>query len=82
MLHPNSRYEAITNENGIAISKLKARKPSAYELVISKEGQSFEELAATHLGDAGLWWRIADINPHVLWPDEINSGTRIRIPRG
>lgn len=82
MLHPSSRYEVITAYDGTAISKVKPRKPSAYELVVFKEGQSFEELAATHLGDANLWWRIADINPQVLWPDEIASGTRIRIPRG
>ena len=59
------------------------RKPeegASYVVYPSREGDTFEQLASKFLSNPTLYWRIADINPHVEWPDRIPTGTSIRIP--
>ena len=80
-LQPNSRYSITTDTFGRSISTEKDRIPTGYDVVVSVDGQTFEELATIHLGDPTLWWKIADINPRIKWPDNIPLNTRIRIPR-
>ncbi len=77
---PASRYEQMLDANGRAAAKRKVRSTSRYATVVSVQGQTFQEIAAKWLGDPGLYWRVADLNPHVPFPDEIPLGTRIRIP--
>jgi len=79
-LSPSSRYSVVSDDDGIAVTKLKGRDVTRFLTVISYGGQTFQELAATYLGDPKLFWRIADMNPHVPYPDEIPMGTSIRIP--
>ncbi|WP_274919314.1 tail protein X [Streptomyces sp. WZ-12] len=45
-----------------------------------KEGDRVDLLAHRHYGDATQWWRIANVNPHILDWTEPESGTVIRIP--
>lgn len=45
-----------------------------------KDGDSFDRIAGTTLGDPMRYWEIADLNPHVPFPDTIPLGTVIRIP--
>jgi hypothetical protein len=80
-LLPSSRYSQATDASGKAVTQRKARSASRYLTVLSKSGQTFQEIAAIHLGDPGLYWRVADLNPHVPYPDEIPMGTRLRLPR-
>ena len=77
---PSSRYTQITDSNGRAAVQRKARITSHYSTVVSVQGQSLQEIAAQWLGNASLYWRIADLNPQVLYPDEVPMGTRLRIP--
>lgn len=59
------------------------RKPESsvkFRVHISTERDSFDKLAAVYLGDPSRYWEIADINPHIEWPDLITVGTPIRIP--
>jgi len=77
---PSSRYTQITDSNGRASVQRKARINSRYSTLVSVQGQSFQDIAAKWLGNASLYWRIADLNPQVLYPDEIPMGTRLRIP--
>lgn len=51
-----------------------------FTVYVSREGDSFERLAAQYLNEPSRYWEIADINPHVEWPDRIPAGTSIRIP--
>jgi len=44
------------------------------------EGDTFDRIAYRTLFDSERYWEIADLNPHVPFPDEIPVGTLIRIP--
>ena len=77
---PSSRYTQIRDSNDRAAVQRKARINSRYSTVVSVQGQSLQEIAAQWLGNASLYWRIADLNPQVLYPDEVPMGTRLRIP--
>ena len=81
-LSPSSRYTMANDSIGRAITKQKVVGSSHYAVVMSKGRQTFAELAAIHLGDPQLYWRIAGVNPHVAYPDEIPYGTLLRIPQG
>lgn len=43
-------------------------------------GERIETIAYQYYSDPGLWWRIADANPELLWYDDIQPGTVLRIP--
>ena len=77
---PSSRYLVVSDNNGIAVTNIKNRKHSRFLTVVAVYGQTFQELASNYLGDPKLFWKIADMNPHVPYPDEIPMGTVIRIP--
>lgn len=55
---------------------------SSYIEVVAREFETIEQLAARTLGDPEQWWRIADANPDLLYPDRIPAGTVVRIPGG
>lgn len=80
-LLPSSRYSQVIDPSDTAVTQRKARAVTRYSTVTTKSGQTFQEIAALNLGDPGLYWRIADMNPHVPYPDEIPMGTRLRLPR-
>lgn len=73
----SSRYR-LTN-GGILASRVPTEKVNYYQY-ISKDGDSFESIAAKTLGDGKRYWEIADINPQVVWPDAIPVGTVLRLP--
>ena len=79
-LSPFSRYTQILDQNGVAVVKRKKKSTGRYSTLVSVQGQTFQEIASQWLGDPSQYWRIADLNPHVPYPDEIPMGTRIRIP--
>lgn len=43
-------------------------------------GDRIDNIAFQHLGNAALWWAIANVNPEVLWWDDLTPGTILRIP--
>ena len=43
------------------------------------EGDRIEVLAHRYLGDARLWWVIADYND-LFWPLDLEVGTKLRVP--
>jgi hypothetical protein len=47
---------------------------------IAKEGDSLQLLAYTFLQNHNLWWTIADFNPHIWYPLDLEPGTVIKIP--
>jgi|TARA_B110001454_G_scaffold207580_1_gene219133 hypothetical protein len=75
-----SRYQQVLDQNGTAVVKRKSKTSGRSSTIVSVQGQTFQEIAAQWLGDPGQYWRIADLNPHVPFPDEIPMGTRLRIP--
>jgi hypothetical protein len=80
-LSPSSRYSVDNDSTGRAITKRKSVSSSRYLVVTTVGKQTLDELAAMHLGDPQLYWRIAGVNPHVPYPDEVPVGTRLRIPQ-
>ncbi len=50
---------------------------TSYQVV---DGDRIDDIAYKYLGNAGLWWSIANINPEVLWWDDLTPGIIIRIP--
>jgi hypothetical protein len=48
--------------------------------VIVEEGQTLQYLAAVYLNDSSMYWKIADLNPNIMFPDKVATGTIIKIP--
>lgn len=84
MISLYSRYRAsqeIRNGDVTVVAVYNKVPEKQFMTYNSREGDSFEKLATRYLGGPVFYWRIAEINPHVLFPDRIPTGTRIRIPR-
>lgn len=47
-----------------------------------KDGDRIDIIAARFLGEADLWWMLADYNPEWLYYDYLPPGTLLRIPNG
>lgn len=76
-----SRYNAPSADaSGVYISTRKYSNGSKYRRYTSVDGDSFDIIAAKTLSDPERYWEIADLNPHVPFPDWIPEGTIIRVP--
>jgi nucleoid-associated protein YgaU len=54
---------------------------TAFNHYVVRLGDRFDLLANQFLGDPTLWWRIADANPQIPYPDNpLQPGSVIRIP--
>jgi nucleoid-associated protein YgaU len=76
-----SRY--TTNVDSASTNVIAIRKESTsvrYTNYVTRSGESFESLATRIFRDGTQYWRIADMNPHVKFPDVIPTGTVIRLP--
>lgn len=73
----SSRYRA---SNGGRTADRVTQPNTNYYQYTSRQGDTFLILAAKVLNDSSRYWEIADINPQVQWPDEIPTGTVLRIP--
>lgn len=51
-----------------------------YRTYIAEGGERFDTMAHSLWGDAELWWRIANLNPELLYPGTIPPGTVVRLP--
>ena len=84
MISTVSRYYSSSETRNSDTNTIALRKnnPSpSYSTYIARDGDSFEVLSTKYLGSPLFFWKIADINPHVPFPDQIPQGTKIRIPR-
>jgi len=83
MIVRGSRYTATSEtRNGTTqnvANNTKFSSPSTM-VVIASEGQSMEILAAMYLNDATQYWKIADVNPQIAFPDYLPAGTPVRVP--
>jgi nucleoid-associated protein YgaU len=83
MINALSRYQSsVDQRDGVArnIAVPKPRISTDYSTYTARDGDTFSALAYRFLGDPTFFWRIADINPQVPFPDRIPAGTQIRIP--
>lgn len=84
MITFNSRYRAaqeVRNNTMYVVANYTKASTSRFITHTSRSGDSFDILARNYLGNPTLYWRIAELNPHVPFPDQIPVGTRIRIPQ-
>lgn len=90
MITSNSRYAndplvMVTGSDGVQRTTITLPEPVAstfsFALHIVTGFDRLDTLANTYLGDASLWWQIANINPDVTidW-SVLPVGTTIRIP--
>jgi nucleoid-associated protein YgaU len=78
-----SRYtETIEtrNEDTKVIAEVKASTVDSYFTIVTQQYETFSSIAATHLKDPTLYWKIADINKYLGYPDFIVAGTVIKVP--
>jgi nucleoid-associated protein YgaU len=81
-LRTSSRYTtSVDQKTGAVIAVRKQQRTVAFETHVARDGDSFESLAQKVFGDPQQYWRIADINPQVKFPNELPVGTLIRIPK-
>lgn len=83
MLSSTSRYSNIYENKGtssICVSLRNQVTSSAFIVHRAKENESFASLAADFLSNSSLYWRIADLNPQIPFPDRLPAGTQVRIP--
>lgn len=77
----SSRYTTSVNPvTGEIIAVRKQRNTYRYSTYVTKNGETFESLATRVFRDPTQYWRIADINPQIKYPDAIPAGTIIRLP--
>lgn len=80
-LNTASRYTTSTNPiTGDIIAVRKKKGTYNYTTYVTKNGETFESLSTRVFRDPTQYWRIADINPQIKYPDVIPAGTLIRLP--
>lgn len=48
--------------------------------IIVEDGQTLQYLASLYLNDSSMYWKIADLNPNIMYPDRLTAGTIVKIP--
>lgn len=78
-----SRYEKGEDvlEDGIITAVRKPVSNVYVQKYTVKSGETLESIAAKLYGDPTQFWRIADINPQIRFPLDLESGMVIRIPQ-
>ncbi len=77
-----SRYEfnPVVLSDGIVTASRKEVSDVSVFVHNVQVGDTLESLASKLYSDPSQWWRIADVNPQVVFPLDISPGTQIRIP--
>lgn len=81
-LTTSSRYTTTTETGSSVVIALRKSDPTLiqYTSYTSRDGDTFESLAIRLYKDPSQYWRIADANPQVKFPDRIPAGTYLRLP--
>lgn len=51
-----------------------------YITIIAEDGQSLQYLASLYLNDSTMYWKVADLNVNIMFPDRLTAGTIVKIP--
>ncbi len=62
------------------IRKTTAVRPDGTRPYTTRARDTFESLADREYGDANKWYVLADMNPAIFWPLDLEPGTLIQIP--
>jgi nucleoid-associated protein YgaU len=83
MIIKGSRYSETTetrNEDTKVIAMGKSYTIDSYFSIVTRQYETFSSIAADHLKDPTLYWKIADLNKSLGFPDFITQGTVIKVP--
>lgn len=76
---PNLVFKTFSREATYLVTTLPLPPPPPAEYY-AREGEHMPMLAFKFLEDSTLWWRIAEVNPDIWYPLDINAGTYLRLP--
>ena len=54
--------------------------PTGSKRYLVQAGETFESLAYRFYNDANKWYILADVNPQIFWPLDVESGVEIIVP--
>lgn len=54
--------------------------PGTFSYYTIKQGDRLDTIAAAIYGIPDYWWRIANANPEVFYPENLTPGAIIRLP--
>lgn len=89
MIFEGSRYEhsdvvtllaADGQPHQTVLTEGQQTAPMSFSYYTVKDGDRIDLLADRFLGDAELWWLIADANPQHMFFDYLPNGMTLRIP--
>lgn len=88
MIFQGSRYATVpitAESNGSGVHHATVHPSTAtpvvpYTTYQVQSGDRLDTLAAHALGDSELWWKIAQINPEIIYPDNLVVGSYLRVP--
>lgn len=63
-----------------AVFRLSPQRPATFQYYRVQIGERLDTIAYKVLGRPDLWWVIADANPEIVYPDNLVTGSIIRIP--
>ena len=80
----NTRDSILVRSDGARIRTL-LRYPSttgtlSVTYYVWKRGDRLDRIAAAYLGSPSLYYRILDLNPDIIDGNQIEPGTRVRLP--
>lgn len=84
MLSSSSRYTTSTGNLDAQTIVIAVRKDTGfvqYTNYTARDGDTFAALATRLFADPSQYWRIADLNPQIQFPDLIPVGETIRLPK-
>lgn len=76
-------YSALSRYSNDSSGQLAFRAPVKtvnYNLYTVREGETLEVIATRVLGNPLRYWEIADLNPQVKFPLDLEVGTLLRLP--
>ena len=74
---PLSRYALDMSGQSASRKTIQTRN---YTLYTAGEGDTLESIATRVLHNPLRYWEIADLNPQITFPLDIESGTVLRLP--
>ena len=75
-----SRYTTSVAADGTVVAVRKPKYTEKYSVYTVREGDTLDLLATELYGDPSSYWRIADMNPHIVFPNAIHFGDVLRLP--
>lgn len=64
----------------LSLTRTTDKDRESYDTISTRAGDTMESLARRLYGDGIKWYLIADANPEIFWPMDLEPGTKIRIP--